>query len=319
MKRFICKSAIFLAGFFLISLAIQFMSVSAIRSIPIGDFGVLNSIDKGTINAEMIICGSSRGYDHYNPDILNAETGYSCYNISINGSRLEVQVPVLEWYLSKNRPPRVLIQNIDLFAGEFDPVIFQPYKFVPYLRNNALYQGLKALDQNWLLHRYVPCTNLIYFNKDMQKILMKDLYLSYKNKGDYLIKGYHPTSLKFPDEYEKDYFREHPNGIRYTLSQIYKDYLMKLIQLCRDRQIQLILVMSPEYEKLTPLEIDKQDIIDFYVRESQANGIRFLDFTGSEICRDKALFYNFTHMNADGADRFSRELGEELMKVLAER
>jgi hypothetical protein len=319
MKKLLFKSTFFLFGFFLLGFALQLLITAAVRKIHIGDFGVLNAIENGTINAEILISGSSRGYFHYNPEILTELTGKSCFNISFNGSGLEIQVPALKWYLDRNKPPRFLIQNIDIFAGEIDPVVFMPYKFIPYLQNDNLYKGLLLLDGQWWLHKYVPCTNLIYFNKSFQKRLIREFYLSFRKKSDYLIRGYQPSMLHFSDKYEKEYLRQHASGLHYTITRAYRSYLEELIDLCQTRGIQLILVMSPEYEKIMPLEVTRQEVIDYYVRLSHEKGLPFFDFSQSEICRQRELFYNFTHMNWEGADQFSRELALLLKKtVLAE-
>jgi len=317
MKKLIFKSTSFLAGFFLLALMIQLLLFFAIRRIHIGDFGVLNAIANGMINTEMLICGSSRGYVHYNPVILEKTTEISCYNISANGSDLGVQLPILKWYLEKNRTPRFLVQNIDVFTEEIDPVIYEPFKFLPYLNNNSLFQGLSRIDKRWWLHKYIPCSNLIYFGKDFQSNLIKELYQSLYKKKDYLIRGYFPRkNSKFNDTYASDFLRRHAAGFHYSLSQAYKEYLGELINICRNHHIQLVLVICPEYAKFMALQTNRKEIIDYYVRLSQDNGLWFFDFSHSEVCHNREYFYNFTHMNSEGADKFSRELASELKKKI---
>jgi hypothetical protein len=38
----------------------------------------------------------------------------------------------------------------------------------------------------------------------------------------------------------------------------------------------------------------------------------FLDFTHDQICYNKTYFYNTTHMNIQGAERFTKELCQKI-------
>ena len=190
MKRFILKTAVFLIGFYLLALLLQTVVFLVVRRIPVGGFGIMNAIDGGTINADLIIGGSSRGQSHFNPEIIARETGLSCYNISVNGSRLGVQLPVLKWYLDKNRPPKYAALNIDVFTVEPDPYVYQPYYYLPYLGNENLFEGLARIDRHLWAHRWIPFTNLIFFNKDFQKSVIRDIYHFLKSRQDTLLRGY---------------------------------------------------------------------------------------------------------------------------------
>ena len=313
MKRYVFKLFLFLLCFFFLAFLIQRLFFAGIKKISVGDYGVFNSIETGSINTEMLISGSSRGYYHYNPEILKDVTGLTCYNISTNGSDLGVQLPILRWYMDKNRPPRYLIQNIDVFIGEIDPTIYEPFKFLPYLNNYSLYGGLLRLDKRWWFHKYVPITNLVYYGKDFHIKFSEELFQSLYKKPDTLIMGYFPRNSQWPnDQYEADYLKKNARGFRYTLSQAYRQYLNELAGLCQEHSIQLVLVISPEYDKFITLQINRREIVEYYMRLSDANGLWFFDFSESALCKNRKYFYNFTHLNSEGADLFSRELAAKL-------
>ena len=54
MKKFIIKSSLFVVVFFVVSFLLQEMIFWGINLISVGEFGVLNKIEHGEINAEIL-------------------------------------------------------------------------------------------------------------------------------------------------------------------------------------------------------------------------------------------------------------------------
>ena len=317
MKRCFIKSALFVVGIFLISYLLQVIIYSLIRSTNIGDYGVLNAIDKGAINTEMLVCGSSIAQSHYNPEILSEVTGVSCYNIGLSGSALGVQVPVLKWYLDRNSLPLFLLQNIDIFIGEIDLYIYEPYKYLPYLYNDNLYNGLSRINHRLWVHKYLPMTNLIYFNKDFQRSMILYYFINLKSQKDLLIRGYFPNDRPWMGEKaEKEILNKNLGGIRYVISKTHQEYLKELINICKNRKIQLIFAFSPVKENFMRLEINRKEITDYYFHLCEENSIWFIDLSQSDLSRESNLWVNMTHLKSKGADRFSKELATKIRKKM---
>jgi len=270
------------------------------KQIRIGDFGVLNAINNGIINSAILISGSSRGYVQYSPTIIAQEIGLSCFNISFNASDLGLQVAILRWYLAKNKPPRYLIQNIDIFNSDISPSVYEPFKFIPYLDNRELYHGLLQINRRWCFHKYIPISNLINFGKNFQSKMAQVMFRLILGKGDYLIQGYFPRYNQWiSEEYERKFMLENAAGKCYSISPTYIKYIKELVKICQEHEIQLILVISPEYKKFIELQLNRNDIIKFYLCLSNENNLWLYDYSDSYICSQKKYFYNFTHMNAD--------------------
>ena len=47
------------------------------------------------------------------------------------------------------------------------------YKYLPYLSQKELYQGLKEIDPDLWIQKYIPLSNFIYFNTDFQNSSFK--------------------------------------------------------------------------------------------------------------------------------------------------
>ena len=157
------------------------------------EFGVLNKIKSGKINADILISGSSRSFKGINPKVIEEKTGLSCYNISSDGTSLEIQIPKLKMYLNYNKPPKFLIQDVGILGDNISGKIYEPYKYLPYLDDDTLFKGLEKIDKNFWMHKYIPAFNLQYFNFDFYMILVSDLKNSIQGKDKYT-KGFYPDN-----------------------------------------------------------------------------------------------------------------------------
>jgi hypothetical protein len=129
-----------------------------LKQIQTSKFGSLNRVMSGAVDAEVVINGSSRALVHYDPRIIQQVTGYSAYNLGMNGVLIDVQLAVLKSYLQRNSRPKIIIQNLESFTfkttkpGE----IYDPAAYLPYLNDEALYSALRAIDPAVWKWRHIP-------------------------------------------------------------------------------------------------------------------------------------------------------------------
>ena len=76
-----------------------------LRRVDTAEFGAMNGIVSGRINATVLISGSSRALNHYDPREITRRTGVAAWNIGVNGAQTDMQLAVLETYLRHNTPP----------------------------------------------------------------------------------------------------------------------------------------------------------------------------------------------------------------------
>src|SRR5262249_43897425 len=84
--RGVGKLACFACLVLLLAIVFNALITSGLRRINTSSFGVWNRIVDGTINAEIVISGSSRALTHYDPRIIEERTGLRAFNIGLNGS-----------------------------------------------------------------------------------------------------------------------------------------------------------------------------------------------------------------------------------------
>lgn len=308
------KGALFLGGFLLIVFLLNTIVLISIKNIEVGEFGVLNQINKGEIGADILICGSSRSLKAVNPRIVSEITGLKCYNISTDGTDLGVQIPKLRWYLNKNEKPKYIIQDLSQFGGTISETIYEPYKYLAYIKDDSLYAGLKEIDENLWMNKYLYPANLKFYNFDFFVKIFKESVRSFQNK-ETLIYGYSPDYSNWRGNMDLLKARK-PDGVISSLSDKYVEYVAELVDLCETNDIKLIIAVLPNYFQINEINVVEDDVISYYSSLENRETIYFFNYEHSVISEEQSNFYNYMHLNDGGAKKFSKLMSKDLLDIL---
>jgi len=78
----------------------------------------------------------------------------------------------------------------------------------------------------------------------------------------------------------------------------------------------LVFVILPTYYQLKNIAQNNNKIIDFYKNIEKNSQIYFLGFPIIKETKEKKYFYNFSHLNAIGANTFTNTLTDSLSTIL---
>jgi hypothetical protein len=310
------RSVVKIVAFFALVIGLLFCTdglVNAgLRRIETSSFGVTNRIVNGQINAGILITGSSRAQTHYDPRVVERATQLSTYNIGINGSQTDMQVAMLKTYLRHNRAPRLLIHNLDLFAFQTTREIYDPAQYMPYLHEEEIYGAIRRVYPDAWKWKWLPLYG--YATQDLRFTWVRGLKgLVGMNPPETHVLGFTPRVTDWTGDFEK-YRESHPNGVTFEIEEAGVSDLEEVAMLARDAKIPLLFVYSPEYHEMQAMERNRRDILARFHAITAAYGGQVWDFSDSEICRDRANFYNSQHLNAVGAEKFSRALADRLVE-----
>lgn len=286
---------------------------SGLRRIRTSKFGSLNRVMAGEVNADIIINGSSRALVHYDPRIIAAATGRSAYNLGMNGVQIDVQLAVLKAYLSMNRKPRVVIQNLESFTfkttkrGE----LYDPGAYLPYLSNRALYEGLRQIDPAVWKWKYFPLYG--YVVEDLNFTWVKGLLaFAGRQESENYFQGFNPRHLQWTGDFEQFRRSVGPAGVVNEIELAGIACLEEMIALCAQADITLILAYSPVYAEMQALERNRAEVFATFERLARQHSIPFWDFSGHPVAHIRDYFYNSQHLNAEGARIFSSTVADRL-------
>lgn len=297
MKKFIIYIVIFLA----IVVCIDFMFGIACR--------FLNANAKGgdtanhchitaTQTEPIIIMGSSRAIHHYVPEILEDSLGKGVYNCGVDGNGILFQYGRLSLLLERYKP-EVLIYDV---MPDFDISSPDVERDLGWLRRwyghevlDSLFHDI-SLSENWKMK-----SNLYRYNGSFIQMATDWLHPLQTVTDN----GYKPMAgvIDYKPVYKDEAIHEwHP---------LKHKYFCKLINLCKENGIRLIVAYSPQVGKTNSLE---------YTRVTElckANDIPVIDYYGGGIFNDSlSYFSDATHLNDRGARAYSKSIVSRLRPLL---
>lgn len=308
-----------IAAFFVLlcamALALDAFIGFALRRLTTGDFGDWNRIVGGQVNADIVISGSSRARSHYDPRVLRALTGLSAFNIGLNGSQTDMQLARLKTYLAHNRKPRLLIHNLDAFSLQVSHgEVYDPGQYVPYLAEAHLYRALLRINGDTRKARYVPLYG--YAVQDMRLNWLTGLRQTLVPPSTpTLFDGYEPRNVGWTGEFD-DFRARNPRGVSIPVEAEGTAQLEELLRLCAQQGVRVVLVYSPEYLEMQSMTSNRTEIFERFETLGRLHGVDLLDFSASPLSSHADNFYNSQHLNAAGADTFTRELAGRLRTLL---
>lgn len=282
-----------------------------LHRITTGQFGVFNRIMNGQVNADILITGSSRAMVDYDPQIIGGDTDITTFNIGLNGSQTDMQVALLKAYLHHNKAPRLLIHNLDLFSFQTSHGgVYDPGQYLPYLKEHAIYEALISIDPQCWKSKYLPMYGYVVEDMRLNWITgVKGLFGLNPTEDHHL--GFVPRQRAWTGEF--DAFQEsHSHGVEFGIEPKGEELISDMIELCQRKGITVVLVYSPEFFEMQALEKNRSEVFKRFHDLQERYGVLFWDYSKSEISSNRSLFYNSQHLNAKGAELFSKELAERL-------
>lgn len=310
VRRLACFFGIIVLAVFGLNAAIT----SGLRSIKTSQYGALNLIMDGRVNAQIVITGSSRAASHYDPRIIEAETGRTAFNLGRNGSQTDMQVAVLKAYLEHNRKPQIIIQNLDAFSFETTHEVYAPAQYLPYLYDPVLYQALEKINPNTWKSRYMPLYGYVVDDMNFSWILGLRGFFGWSPREDFFL-GFNPRAKRWTDDFQR-FKAANPEGVSWPIESSGIQALEDLARLCQEQGIQLIFVYSPEYREMQELTNNRREVFDRFRALTSRYGITFWDYSDWEYAGNVEYFTNSQHLNGEGASVFSKDVADRLKGYL---
>ena len=255
-------------------------------------------------DADVVILGSSRAKHHYVPSIITDSLGLSCYNLGGNGKNIYYQYANMQLLLTHHTPKIVIYDcfSVDVQKADFKYDFGSLSDLYPiYGRNNNVDTLIELQGMQYVSR--IKCSHLFRYNSRFIE------YLTSHQSGNN--QGYEPLS----GEYNKDL------SIHYENENLVKDetkiaYMQKLIDICKDRNIQIVFSVSPRYvlNEIDAPMTKKYECVSTLCRE---NSVPFLYYElDNTFLSNGKLFRDVGHLNDKGARQFTKQFVGDLRKVV---
>ncbi|MES2848564.1 MAG: hypothetical protein V4685_05880 [Bacteroidota bacterium] len=252
------------------------------------------------VKTQMLVFGSSRAVNIFDPSVLENETGLSCFNAGRVGQSIFYHYAVLKSTL-KRYSPEVIILSLDAWD---------------FAKDESDYDRISSL-----LPYYNTCTevrDVVHLRGPFEKLKMGSSIYPYNSLLLPIIKGNRNAVVKkeiangyvsldkvFPGPVQTINF----NATAKELDIIKVNTYISFINECKSRGIALYIVCPPYM--INPvgknLSLTKAEQI------AKQYNVPYFDFAyDNNFIKRRQLFADFRHLNLQGSQEFSRIISEKI-------
>src|SRR5688572_21527084 len=173
MKKLLIKCLLFVLPLLVLSLPADIFLSNGLKKANYyaqDEFSIWNDLYEGKIDSKVVIYGASRAWVHFDPALIEKNTGLSAYNLGLDGHNFWLQYYRHKLLFDKNKKPEIIIFALDPFTLCKRTDLYNLDQFLPYmLFNNELrhyldpFEGFSFFDFYIPLFRYYGKTKAIKY------------------------------------------------------------------------------------------------------------------------------------------------------------
>lgn len=309
MKRFLIKIAIFLVAAYLIALGLDAMISHGLANSAGHPHQAWREISSGNYASDIVIMGTSRALEHYDPAIIDSITGLQSYNLGMGGYSINVELMKYHYYCHYNPQPKYVIYDVDQLPLVIDraPHQHKSEQFLPLFYDGAIREDLMNIGYSWI-DAYIPMARYWGYQIVSKRGILECLNL--KHHCEYpSYKGHHPD----PDPWDAS--RLHfTDTIPSHEDEDAKIMFMNFVQDCQESGVQLIFVTSPVYYRYVEMSSEWNRYIAWFDSIAESNDIPYLNYMNHLICKDSVMFNAGVHLTPNGTKLWSEMLSNDLVE-----
>ena len=269
--------------------------------------------------ADILYLGSSHVYTSFSPQVLYDEYGITSYSLAMGNQNLTLSYYWLKEALRTQSPSAVVLECAFAFDRNHNPsnsIETYTQKSVNYMHWSLNRIGaIKALCETdpelYTLQSFIPN---IRFHDRWKELHEEDFILGeIASREPFMGASKHFRHYCGVEDYQPYSIAD---GSRETEGEemvpVMKEYLDRIVDLCRERNIRLILTFTPCVNTKLSMHVTMRE----YAKD---HGVEFLDFNTEDMFRE--MDYEFSIDNSDvehpnmwGAQKITRRFGKYLTK-----
>lgn len=296
MRRFLLKTILFFILLVVIDVIVGRALSYMVAHANGGDNGRNNYICNQT-HEDVLVFGSSRAIHHYNPKVISASLGMSCYNCGQDGNGAILSYGRLQLILQRYSPKMVIydvMPKYDLLKGEDN------HRFLGWLRAYYDKPGIEEIFEDVdVTEKYKMMCQMYRYNTKFIQVI-SDFFHPVHN-SDY--QGFRPLNK----EMDMMKVTSMGKGHKPIYDEVKIGYLERFMSLALANGVKVIVCVSPIYNGMDATELSP--IVEY----CKANDVLLMDYSNHpKYLHNNRYFCDGGHMNAIGANEFSKDLAKEL-------
>ena len=295
MKQFVLKVLAFFAIIAVLDIA-GGLGLKWLVAHARGGFTLRDNYICDSLRTDILLSGSSRCVRHYNPQIISDSLGVSCYNSGQMGNGIILNYGRLKMINERQKPKLViydLTPDFDLLVGDDN------HRYLTWLKGHYGRDGIAdiftSVDDT---EKYKMTSQLYRYNSRIIELASDFLQPLSNAKSD----GFSPLKGKINRLKIKSKTDEQ---CHYRFDSLKETYIRQYIQEAGAEHI--VFVVSPSWYGMDTLQFK-------LVKEiCEQQHISFIDYSNDpKYVHNDTFFKDGNHMNAKGADEFTKDLVQML-------
>lgn len=251
------------------------------------------------VNADVLIHGNCTPYFTLSPNIVEEQTSLTTYNLAEHNADYAENYLALTLYLQNNKAPKYMILHASPATFDDRYEFFNSYRYSNYMDNKIVEKTIAKLDPSYYKWTSIPFMKYTYYSNQFNfNAFQGALHILQKRKTPYLKNGHNPIS-----EYE--YNSYYNKGKYFIWSERKEEYLIKIIELAKKKNIKLILYESPLYTKEANLQVNRGATISKIHQTIKPYKIDYLVFDTMQLSNDKKNFSSTSRLVKKAARKFN--------------
>lgn len=287
-------------------------------------FGVTNNrniksswIVQDTTNYDILFHGPCEVIWTIDPEVVQLETGMSCYNLSTVHSDFANNYLSFYLYLKHHQAPQYLFLFVTPESMDKRFNVFYPHHFTIHLKDTLVRNVVDANAPDYQVWNKIPWLRYAYFNQEFNFNALQGWKHALTSKAYPAFKsGYvPPLEMKWDNHYEELY-KFYPSGIRFRWNNEREKYLNRIIDLAQSHGTKIILYESPILASSTPTQENRDEVLNRIDELALAKNTEFWVFDTLSMCQDQKYFFSALNPNYEGGQLFSKIIAQKIKATL---
>jgi hypothetical protein len=275
----------------------------------------VNSIAAHSGDPQIACFGSSVGEVGLNAQILEQRTGHTVYNFCLDGTRFKQYNGLIHELNDYATNCELVVMAETIFSLSPIDQLTEPDRYVAHIYNDNVYGSLHDVQPQlaWRM-RYVPFYKFVVVKHSYYKASMLGWQsrLAKSNWSDPL-KGFTPKNKMW--EKSVDSLNRVGGPLMFTIDSAIVRAYKETVQGLRRKGRKVLIVIPPFQEDGLRL-LPGLDKLRKTFADLQGDGVYFRDYSLTEMSAEKKYFYNNSHVNSLGADRFTEKVALAIDSIL---
>ena len=308
MKRFIIKTVAFFTILLGLAWGLDYIISKGLLEMEDYRFMSWSEMQKGDINADIVIMGNSRGFSHFEPWTIDSICNTTSYCLGLGGYSITVQDLKYHYYRLYNKKPKYIIQQVDYYTLRNDsaPHQHESEQYLPMIYDSRIHDeflrvGYTNLDIYCPLYRYWGY-QMVIKNGLLEFLGVKHYVRDPSRRGHHYEKGEWDGS---------ELARMDTIHAQFNLKG--KAYFEQYMRERAEEGIKVILVNSPTYIGANNKTMGLDKVNTYFDSIASVYNTVYWNYNeGYEMCNDTANFCVSVHMNPQATHQFSIDFANDL-------